>query len=49
VKAIIHFTVGDYDDSIVVDGSSPEEIRTKADAELAKRGGTNPWSEIIEE
>ena len=49
MKAIIHFTVGEYADSIVLTGDSPEEIRAQADAELAKRGGADPWSEVVEE
>ena len=49
MKARIHFTLGDTNDSIDVTGSSPEEIREKADAELLKRGGSDPWAEILEE
>lgn len=48
MKARINFTVGEHEDSIVLEGSI-EEIREQADAELAKRGGTDPWSEVIEE
>ena len=49
MKARIHFTVGEYEDSMVLSGDSPEEIRSTAETEIAKRGGTDPWSEIIEE
>jgi hypothetical protein len=51
MKARINFTIGDNDDAIedsfVLDGS-PEEIREQAEVELAKRGGINPWSEVLE-
>ena len=49
MKARINFTVGEYEDSIIVCGDSPEEIRDTAEAEIAKRGGTNEWAEILED
>ena len=49
MKVRIHFTVKDYDDSIVLSVDSPEEILMKAEAEILKRGGIDPWSEVIEE
>jgi hypothetical protein len=50
MKARIHFELHDgYEDWIDLSGDTPEEIRTKADQELAKRGGVNPWSEILSE
>ncbi|MBT2484797.1 MULTISPECIES: hypothetical protein [unclassified Microbacterium] len=42
----IHYTLADgSEDSIVLAGDSIESIREQAAEELAKRGGTNPWSE----
>ena len=35
-------------DSIVLEGDTIEEVRDKANAELKKRGGTDPWSEELE-
>jgi hypothetical protein len=44
----IHYTLSDgSEDSIIVTGDDIEQIREKADAEVAKRGGTDPWSEEI--
>lgn len=47
MTALIHFTVNGIDDSIVISAESPEEIRAKAESELATRGGVDPWSEIL--
>ena len=48
MKFKIHYTLPDgSDDSIVISGETTDEIREKADAELAKRGGTDPWSEEL--
>ena len=42
----IHFDLPDgSSDSVLVTGETVEEIREKSQAELAKRGGINPWSE----
>ena len=49
MKARINFTVGEYEDSIIVCGDSLEEIRDAAEAEIAKRGGTDEWSEILDD
>lgn len=44
----IHYKLSDgSEDSIVISGASIEGIRARADEELSKRGGTNPWSEAI--
>lgn len=43
----INFTVGDTSDSFVVEGDSIDEIREKANTELEKRGGSDPWSEEL--
>jgi len=44
----IHFEYPDgTEDFVVVSGDTVDEIHVKAEAELAKRGGGNPWSEEI--
>lgn len=44
----IHFTLPDgTEDSIVLSGDTVEDIRAQADIEVARRSGTNPWSEAI--
>lgn len=44
----IHFEHRDgTEDFVVLSGDTVDEIREKAEAELAKRGGKNPWSEEI--
>lgn len=44
----IHYTLADgSEDSILISGGSIEGIRARAEEELAKRGGTNPWSEEV--
>ncbi len=49
MKFRIHYTVkGEFEDSFVVGGETIEEIKAKADAELLKRGGQDPWSEELE-
>lgn len=40
--------VEDSEDSIVLEGDTIEEVRTKADIETGKRGWVNCWSEEIE-
>lgn len=45
----IHYTLSDgSEDSILISGGSIEGIRKRATEELAKRGGTNPWSEQVD-
>ncbi|UVG34436.1 hypothetical protein SEA_GAZEBO_67 [Microbacterium phage Gazebo] len=42
----IHFTLADgTEDSVVISGGSVEAIRDRADEEVARRGGRDPWSE----
>lgn len=49
MTARIHFTWPDgTEDSIVLSGSV-DEIREQAQAEVARREATNPWSEILAE
>ena len=43
----IHFSVGDTLDHVDVEGDTVEQIREKADAEIAKRGGIHPWSQEL--
>lgn len=44
----IHFTLADgSEDFVTVSGGSIEAIRARADAEIAKRGGRDPWSEEV--
>lgn len=47
MRVRIHWNVGDYEDSMIIEGDTVEEIREKAEAEVAKRGGKNPWSEEL--
>lgn len=48
MKFRIYYTLPDgVEDYVVVAGETLEEIKEKADAEVAKRGGTNPWSEDV--
>lgn len=47
MKYRIHFSVGDKMDHVDVDGETEDEIRAKADAEIAKRGGIHPWSQEL--
>lgn len=54
MKFKIHFTIVrayegyTFDDSIIIEAPTIEELQVKAEAEVAKRGGTDPWSEKIE-
>lgn len=44
----IHFERPDgTEDFVVLSGDTVHEIQEKAEAELAKRSGKNPWSEEI--
>lgn len=44
----IHYTLPNgAEDSIVLSGETVEDIREQADREVAARGATNPWSEVI--
>ncbi len=45
----IHYTWPDGgEDAIDVRGDTIEEIQSKAQQELAQRGGTDPWSEQLD-
>lgn len=44
----VHFTLADgTEDSVVVEGEAFPEIREQAGQEVAKRGGTDAWSEKV--
>lgn len=44
----IHYTLADgTEDSVVVSGDTIEEVREQAHSEVARRGGTDPWSEEL--
>lgn len=46
----IHFTLPNgSQDSVVIEGDDIDELRERAEAEVAKRGATDPWSEELEE
>lgn len=49
MKFRIHYTLksGEFEDSFVVSGETIEDCRVKADEELDRRGGEEPWSEEI--
>lgn len=36
------------EDYFVISGDTIEEIQTKSQGELEKRGGVNPWSEEVD-
>ena len=44
----IYFKLPDgSDDYVVVSGDTHDEIRERADEEVSKRNGSNPWSEQL--
>lgn len=44
----IHFTLADgSEDSIVISGETVGDVREKANREVEKRGGSDPWSEEL--
>lgn len=50
MKARIHFIrIDGTEDSVDLVGYDADNLRAKADEELAKRGGSDPWSEILED
>ena len=49
MKFRIHFTIGDdEEDSIIVEGYNIDEVKNKADIEVGKRNGADPWSDQLE-
>ena len=49
MKFIVHYTIWDYADSIVIEWDTIEEIRGIVDSELEKRWATYMYSEQIED
>jgi len=53
MKFKIHWTIGDWDDELVVEGDTIEECREQADIETNRRGldskKNNLWSEELKE
>lgn len=50
MKARIHYTLpGGYEDSIVLEADTIEELREAAQRAVADRNATDPWSEVLEE
>ena len=48
MKFMIGFDLANgYEDQIVVEGETIEQVRERAIEEVEKRGGTNPWSEEL--
>jgi hypothetical protein len=51
MKFEIHYSIGDYDDSLIIEGDTIEEIRGRAKIETDRRGLTedknNLWSREI--
>lgn len=44
----IHFTLSDgSEDKVQVSGDTIEEIRQAAEHEVSKRGGFDPWAEVV--
>ncbi len=49
MKARIYYFIGEYDDSLIIEGDNIDELREKCDAELKRRGATYSGSEILNE
>ncbi len=49
MKVIIHWSHGDFEDSLVISGETVEDIRTRVQFEMKKRGWKEEdcWSEKI--
>ena len=48
MKFEIHGSINEYEDSIIIEGESIEEIKEIAKRETSKRSWTNCWSEQLE-
>ena len=44
----VYFNVGEYQDSMIVEGETLDEIRQIVDKELKKRGATYLWAKKLE-
>ena len=49
MKARLYYCIGDYEDEIIIEGDSVEELRKITDRELKKRGATYCGGKILEE
>jgi len=49
MKAKIYYSIGEYDDEIIIEGNDIDDLREKCDYEIKRRGATYCGSEIIEE
>ena len=49
MKFIIHYTIHWYEDQIVVEWETIEEIRETVDKEMQKRWAEYQWSEQVED
>ena len=49
MKARIYYFIGDYDDSLIIEGDSIDELREKCKTEIERRGATYSGSEILED
>ena len=48
MKARIYYCIGEYDDSIIIEGKTIDELREKCKYEIARRGAIYTGSEILE-
>ena len=49
MKARIYYSIGEYDDSIVIEGETIDELREKCKYEVDRRGAIYTGSEILED
>lgn len=49
MKAKIYYYIGDYDDSVIIEGNDMDELRQKCKEAIESRGATYTGAEIIEE
>lgn len=48
MKAKIFYCIGSFDDEIIVEGDTIDELREKCDAEISRRGAVYTGSKILE-
>jgi len=48
MKFKIHFTLGQYEDFVIVEADTLKECQEKAAYEVARRNGSDPWSEEVQ-
>lgn len=49
MKARIYYYIGDYDDSIIIEGNDMDELREKCKKEIDSRGATYCGGELLED